>query len=281
MDEVAVKKKTNLGGESRGYTREPVQGGQALDLSKLLTGSLNDVMDNMGGYLILVLVKAAIYIPVVLCCVMLAYFLMFVVMFGGMLGGIVLSMSAGVAVGGDAGEGVLTLGILLTYFLVLLAIIPTMMLAMMPIMCLAPLNAGAMRAIAKHQRGEITLKGTEFLALSGKNALSMILVETAVFFCICVGLLFFYVGALVPLVLFIFAPGLVALHGMGWLEAMRTSARIVINKFQTLGVYALVYFAISMAAGYVPFLGAAFMYSLHTRAHRHVFGDDAELAQAA
>jgi hypothetical protein len=81
------------------------------------------------------------------------------------------------------------------------------------------------------------------------------------------------VGALVPMILFGFAPAMVALHRTGVREALGRCMRATLRRPLEHITYNLAFAATAVPAlGLFP-IGPGFLLALHVRAYRAAFGD--------
>ncbi len=134
---------------------------------------------------------------------------------------------------------------------------------------LAPVHAGWMRAVAKP--GD-RLDPADVARLAVRDLPSTLLCAAFVSMLTLV-LLVTGPGALLPLLLFGFAPSLVAIHRVPWRSALWMSARhVVANPGFHVG-YLCGWAALAVVALNVPVFGPAFLVLLHVRVHRVVFGD--------
>ncbi len=254
--------------------REPVVGGDAPDVGKLLNATIADVTDDIGPYLLAGLGHTLVVMPIVLVAIVVMYLGMIFGMFGGMLGVGIFAGIIGSMLGETAG-GVSMLLAQLLFFLVFFLGIVAFGAGLGAL--LAPFNASLTRAIAAYQRGEGELTfGSAFETLSqdvakvmGGAVLLGAIAMVLVMFC--------YVPVLlVPLVLGFYSP-MIYLHGEGPISALKTS----VVHFQSHMGYHLTIGALGMAMGifasYVPVLGPVFLAAFHVRAYREMFGDGEEM----
>lgn len=240
----------------------------------LFSETLADVTENIGGYAKAGVGLFAVVLPVSMILGILAMLGMYFVMIVGGIGSVVAGAAIGEATADqNVGGLIATLGMTGSFALSFVALFGLIALISA---ALAPISASLMRAIAAHQRGEAPLDfGSAFSTMGqdiGSTCLVMGLSVTASF----VGMLFCYVGFLVPAILFGFAPSMVFLHRRGALDAFRRSARFAITKPLEHLVYMIVMFVTSMVAAYVPVIGAIFVMALSVRAYRKIFGDGHE-----
>ncbi|MFN7144148.1 MAG: hypothetical protein ACK4YP_10250 [Myxococcota bacterium] len=248
-------------------TLEP--GGGTLAIGPLVSAALRDLTDDIQGYALATLGLLALALPVGM---VVGTVLMF---------GLNVSLFVGIGVAGLGGAlddpdlaplfglgGVL--GGAASAFLVLVGAIGFAAAA------LAPVNASLTRAIAARQRGEAPLTFSSGFATIGEAPFASVLAAGIVAAASLFGMLFCYVGALVPAALFAFVPAMVALHRRGVLDALTRCARHAAAHPGEHLVFAVVYMLVSMVAANIPVFGHAFLLALNVRAYRTVFGDGAE-----
>lgn len=137
----------------------------------------------------------------------------------------------------------------------------------------APLQASYLRAVAAHQRGDEELQLGSAFSTIGQDVAQVALAGALVGLAGVVGMMLcFFPVLLVPLLLGFVVP-LVALHGLGATEAIRTNVMHVRNHLQEHAIIALIVFALNMVAGMVPVLGPAFVLAFVVRVYRNIFGD--------
>ena len=252
----------------------PLAGGELPDVGKILTESFSEFGENLGPYLMAGLGHFLVVLPVVFVTVILVY----TVIFGGMFGTMILGTMVSVALA-EVSQSLGDIGIMLTS--VLSMIVPlVLMFGLIGLIgaLMAPLHASLIRSIAAHQRGEEQLTFGSAFSHATDNLVSVVLVAFATT-CISLALLTMcYLPALAVPVLLPFAGTLVALHGRGATNALRTAFKHSTGNLSWYVMFGLLTFAGGMVAGYVPVLGAMFMASFHVRAYRYVFGDGPETA---
>lgn len=250
-------------------THEP--GGGLPSLGALYSETLTDLTENLQGYAMAGLAFMAIVMPVSMIGGIVAMVLMQAVLFLGLAASAVGSAALADATG--AGGPVMMLG---SFGSVLVAIASSFAVITLMVGFLAPVSASVSRAIAAHQRGEAPLTFGGALGTMTQDpmaAMATLLLVTGGAF---VGMLFCYVGALVPAILFGFAFTMVSLHRKGVMDALRISAKHAMARPAEHAAYALAYMATAMVAGSVPVLGHMFLMALGVRAYRKMFGDGAE-----
>ncbi len=251
-------------------------GGGIPSIGALFSETLTDVMNNIVGYLMMGLALMAVAIPVGIF----ASIVSLIVLYGVMGVGVFASLAGGAAMQEATGDedlggmvGALgSMGSIAVAFLLFFAFLLFLAAAM------APLSASLYRAIAAHQRGEGTLTfGAAFSTITQDIGATMgtVLLVTI---CTLVGVMFCYVGAIVPAALFTFALPMVALHRKGALESMRLCAGHAMAHPSEHGLFILAYFGTSLVAGYIPLFGHVFVLALAVRAYRKMFGDGPEPA---
>ncbi|MES2643912.1 MAG: hypothetical protein V4850_30770 [Myxococcota bacterium] len=253
-------------------TREP--GGGIPSLGALYSETLTDLTQNIQGYLMMGLALMAVVFPVSMVGTMVGMIAMYAVM--GV--GIFASALGGSAIGEATGEqdlgGIVTMfgsfGSFFLAFVVLFASLACLAGAM------APVSASLYRAIAAHQRGEGTLSFGDAFSTVRQDIVPTATVMLLVTGMAIVGVLFCYVGALVPAILFGFAFSMVALHRKGAMEALKICARHAMARPSEHAIFVLAYMGTAMVAGYVPLLGHMFLIALAVRAYRKMFGDGVE-----
>ncbi len=252
----------------------PVSGGRLPAFGTLLGDTLNEMMENLGAYAVVGAVHFGIVLVVILIALLIAYLVMFGVfalgLFGGVGGGTALTEAgAPEALATLVGVGGPVLGAFGGVVGSFLVIGPAFLL-------LAPMNASILRAVAAHQRGERPLDlGAAFGTLT-RDLLSVVLVVAGYGVLVFLGLLFCYLPAFLPMFLLAFASTLVILHRRGAATALSTAARHALAHPKWHGTYLLVTVGLGMVAGQVPVLGPMFLFALHARAHRELFGDGPE-----
>lgn len=249
-------------------------GGRRLAIGEILPETFQEFLQNIAGYLMGGLGFFLVAMPVGMLLGFVAVF----VMYGVMIGGSLLSFVAGAAVGGGTGEDELgaiigmfgSMGSMLLAFVALFALIGLVGAA------LAPLSASLVRAVAAHQRGEKPLELSSAFSTFSEAMWPAILTTGLVTVATIFGAMFCYVGALVPALLFGFAPYVAYLHKKGGFEALRISARHAMAAPGDHFLFILVYFGMSMVAAYIPVLGHAFLVAMMVRAYRRMYGDGPE-----
>jgi hypothetical protein len=251
------------------YTLQKADGGNYPDLATLLSATMGDVVDHIGPYALGSLAFTVVSIPTVFVAIFGGYFLFFVVYAVGA----VVSIGVGDAVGGDAGEAIVGLGVIASLLLGMAA----MFLAIMGAgAIIAPVMAGYQRGIARHQRGDGPMDFMTPFQLASTDAVSVISTGFIVATLSLIGLMFCYVGIIPVIYACFFAAPLVSLHRMGPIAAITTSAKLAFGNVGWALPTMLVTMIVGMLAGYVPVLGTAFNVALHVRIHREVFGDGEE-----
>lgn len=134
---------------------------------------------------------------------------------------------------------------------------------------LAPLHAGWTRAVAKP--GGV-LDPADVARLAFRDLPSTLACAAFVALLTC-ALLVTGPGAVLPLLLFGFAPSLVAIHRLSWWSALKTSARHVAANPLFHVAYLCAWLLLWTVAAMIPLAGPAFMVALHVRVYRVVFGD--------
>lgn len=249
-------------------------GGGIPSLGAVFSETFTDLTENIGGYCMAGLAFVAVVFPVSMVGTLVGMFTLYLVM--GL--GVVASAAGGSAIGEATGDqdlgGVITafggLGSFVLGFIAFFLIVAVM------VGVLAPVTASLYRAIAEHQRGGAPLTFGGAFATVGQDVGSTVGAACLLTLASMVGMLFCYVGALVPLVLFCFAFLMVALHRKGALNAMKICAAHAIARPAEHVLFCLAYFATAFIAGNIPVLGHIFMVALSVRAYRKMFGDAAE-----
>jgi hypothetical protein len=229
--------------------------------------------ENVGGYLQVGLALIAVVMPVALLITFVGLF----VLYGLIIVGAIASVGAGAAIGdatndrdlGGIVSGLGTMGSVLCSFVGFFGIMALGTAA------IAPVSASVTRSIAAHQRGEgeLTFQGA-FSSIRqdmGANIAVVFLMMSLTL----VGVMFCYVGALVPAFLFTFAVPMVAVGRVSALTALTRTARGAMARPMEHAAYAGAYFVTALVANYVPILGHAFLLALQVRAYRKVYGDAA------
>ena len=252
-------------------------GGGIPALGVLFSETLEDLTTNFQGYLLLGLAWLVAVLPLTLFVAFGSMFGMYVVMGLG-IGGSVLAARVVAERSGDqdlsglvamVGSLVSVGGALVLFFgvLVLLGAV------------LAPLIASFTRAVAAHQRGEGELSFQSGFATLRQDLPATIGVSMFTGAAGILGVLFCYVGALVPAVLFGFSHNLVTLHRKGAREALGIAARHAIARPTEHITVILALMGTSLVAAYVPVVGQMFTLALGVRAYRKMYGDGPEPVQ--
>ncbi len=253
-------------------THEP--GGSLPPIGALFSETFDDLIKNIGPYVLAAVGFFVVVMPVGMVAGMIGMVGMYVVLFGGIIGSAALGQAAGDS---DVGGLITAVGSLGSFGLAFVAF--AFFIAVSSAVG-APFGASLNRAIAAHQRGEGTLAFNSAFSTATQDIGSSLVVAALVAFAGLLGMLFCYVGALVPAVLFSFAPTMVALHRQGALAAFSRCARHAMANPGEHVVWALVYLGSAMVSAYIPVIGTAFLLALNVRAYRKVFGDGPEPAHA-
>ncbi len=253
-------------------------GGHLAPLGTLFNETFEDLTGNLADYALAGLGLWIVVVPVSFVLSMAAVLGMYLVM----MVGVVASIAGGVAAGEAAGDpdlgaligGVGTLGSIGIAFLLMFGVIG------MVSMCLAPFSASLMRGVAAHQRGEGKLEFKSVFSSIRQDMGSVCFILACTTIASMIGVCFCYVGALVPAVLFGFAPAMVAIHRAGAIDALRRCARgAMANPMQHL-IFAAANLGVSLVAAYIPVIGMMFVMALQVRAYRSLYGDGAAPAEA-
>ena len=251
------------------YTLEPVKGGQLPEHAKLLAGALQDLIDNLGPYVLASLAQTLIILPVVFVFIFVIYAVIgvgAVVGIGGMIG-------LASAVGEEYAGIVMVVGQLLM-FLAMFATIFAMAAGLGGL--LAPLSASLWRAVAKHQRGEGKLEFGSVFSTVTENVGSVIMVQILLALGVSVGLLFCYLPGILFGFATAFAAPLVFLHRRTPLEAVTIALNHTRDHLTWHAIWFAMMLVVGIAASYVPIIGPAFLLALQVRAYREIFGDGEE-----
>lgn len=253
--------------------REPLPGGEAPDVGKLLNETIAEFTDDIGPYLLAGLGHTLVVMPVVFGAIILLYLGMIFGMFGGMIGIGVVGAMVGSMLGETAGGLSMLVSQLIFFLLIFLAIVA---FGAGLGAVLAPFNASLTRAVAAYQRGEGELGFNAAFSTAGQDIMKVVAGAVLIASLAMVLLMFCYIPVLiVPFVFGFFSP-LIYLHGLGPLDAFRTSlAHFQAHMSYHLTIAALL-LVLGMVASYVPVLGPAFLSAFHVRAYRAMFGDGVE-----
>lgn len=253
----------------RPYTLEPVKGGRLPEHAKLLSAALQDLIDNLGPYVLASLAQTIIVLPIVFVFIFVIYAVIgvgAVVGIGGMIG-------VASAVGDEYAGLVMVVGQLLM-FVLMFATILAMAAGLGGL--LAPLTASLYRAVAKHQRGEGKLEfGSVFSTLT-ENVGSVIMVQLLLALGVSVGLMFCYLPGILFGFATAFAAPLVYIHRRTPLEAVTIAFNHTRDHIAWHAIWFGMMLVVGIAASYVPILGPAFLLALQVRAYREIFGDGEE-----
>jgi hypothetical protein len=253
--------------------RTMLAGGVKPDAGALFQETLNEFMDDPMPYLLAGLGQAVVLFPLIFGVVFGMYFLMFVGVFGSVIGGTVVGIVVTETFGESLGGIAMLATMLGSYGLMILAIVGSFVLigAVM-----APMQASLTRRVAEHQRGGRKL---DFMAPFTDMTQDLGKVLTVAFLfglIMLMGAMACYLPALIAAVLLTYSTTFVALHGMRPVRALMESTSHVADNLDFHGLFALMYFGLSMLAGYIPIAGPMFVMALHVRSYRMVFGDAEE-----
>ncbi len=251
------------------YTLAPVKGGRLPEHAKLLSAALQDLMDNIGPYVLASLAQTVIVLPVVFVFIFVIYAVIGVGAVVG-IGGMVALASV---VGDDYAGLVLGLGQLVMFFAMFLTIFA--MAAGLGAL-LAPLSASLYRAVVKHQRGEGKLEFGSVFSTITENVGGVMMVQVGLSLAVMVGAMFCYVPGIAVAFLTAFAAPLVYVHGRTPLEAVTIAVNHTKNHLAWHAIWFAMMLVVGIAASYVPILGPAFLLALQVRAYRELFGDGEE-----
>lgn len=192
----------------------------------------------------------------------------------GMLGTVALAALLGAFLG-DVGAALGTMvGVLVTSVLSIVApLLAFFLLISLATLPLAPIQASLWRAVAAHQRGDTTLAVDHTLGTVAERPVASMVVTFLCTLLYLLGLSFCGVGVLVTNFLFGSAPLLVALGGLGPIEALRTSARAALAQPNWHAMWTALGMGLRLASRYVPVLGTAAVMAVEVRVHRERFGD--------
>ena len=232
---------------------------------------LNEFMKDLGPYALAGAGYLVVMIPLI--------FVSIIVMYIGMGVAMALMMMLAALAGSIVGElGGLVVSLVGTFLVV--ALIFAFAVGLNGLV--APLHASLYRAIAKHQRrdpeDEVPTElsfGSAFSTVT-TAPLSAAMIHIMVTGAVIVGLVFCYIGALVPVFFLMYAPGLVFVDGLSPIDAIKRS---VATARENLGWHAG-HFGLSMVigmfSGYIPIIGPMFAQAYSVKIHRVVFGDHPE-----
>ena len=248
---------------------EPIlyPGGETPALGELFKLTMDEFMKNIGPYALAGVGIMLASIPVVFIAIFVGYILMVVGIFGAMFG----VTAAAIAI---LPESLMFLGPIAGGLLTIVVIFMGMTLLVSSVNALlAPFNASLSRAIAAHQRGEEELTIKAAFSSMTENLVSVI--GTAIVLSLLATVLaaFCYLPMLLVPLFLAFAPGLVALHGMKALDAVKHAGGHAKLHLKWHGLYMLAFIGANLLASNIPVIGPAFMAALHVRALRMLFGD--------
>lgn len=246
----------------------PEPGGAVPPIGALFTETIDDLSKNFGGYALATLGFLAVAVPVTMFLVFGVIIAVNILVAIGIAG----SAAAADASGGDAG-GLVALGG--TFGTIGLAVLGFFGIILLAVTVASPFSASLQRAVAAHQRGEEPLSFNAAFRTWNQNVVAYAMVLLFVTGASFVGVMFCYVGALVPAVLFGFAPFMVALHGAGAGAALGATSRHARANLKDHLVYAGLVFVVNVVASQIPVLGQGFVTALTVRGYRKVFGDGA------
>ena len=242
-------------------------GGETPQIGELFSATMDEFIKNIGPYALAGVGILLVSIPVVIVAFIAGYILMFAGVFGTMFGvtaGLMAVLPRDLEFLGPIGGMLATIVVIFILITLLTSTISALM---------APFNASLMRAIAAHQRGEEELTiGAAFSTLT-QNIASVIFTAIMITVLSIVLVSFCYIPILLVPLFFAFASGLVAVHGLKAMDAMKGAAGHAKMHLKWHALYMVVFFGTSILANYIPVLGAAFMSALHVRAMRMLFGD--------
>lgn len=251
------------------YTLAPVRGGALPEHAKLLSAALQDLMDNLGPYVLASLAQTLIILPIVFVFVFVIYAVIgvgAVVGIGGMVGlaSVVSDDYAGLVLGGGQ----------LLMFLAMFATIFAMAVGLGAL--LAPLSASLYRAVVKHQRGEGKLEfGSVFTTIT-ENIGSVMTIHVGLTLMVGIGAMFCYLPGIALAFATAFAAPLVYVHRRTPMEAITIAMNHAKSHLAWHAIWFAMMLVVGIAASYVPILGPAFLLALQVRAYRELFGDGEE-----
>ena len=251
------------------YTLEPVKGGRLPEHAKLLSAALQDLMDNLGPYVLASLAQTLVVLPIVFIFI----FVIYAVIGVGAMVGVGAIIGIGSAVGEEYAGIVMIVGQLLMFFAMFVAIFG--MAAGLGGL-LAPLTASLFRAVVKHQRGQGALEfGSVFTTIT-ENVGAVIMVQMLLAIGVLVGLMFCYLPGIAFGFATAFAAPLVFIHHRSPMEAVTIALNHTKDNLTWHAIWFAMMLVVGIAASYVPILGPAFLLALQVRAYREIFGDGEE-----
>lgn len=237
----------------------------------LLSETIKDVTADFPGYLMAGIPGFGVQMVGVFVMLFL-FFFGYVFMFAATMAGAVIGEDLGAMIGMIVGMA----GFMFSLFLGIALLS----------MAVAPLNASVGRhlwlRLTSSEPHPLTVQaGFDRATVDIGAVLTVAAVQVTLGF---VGLLFFYVGALVPAVLFSFALPGVIVHRLSAMEALKQSAsHAMAHLGWHIGV-ALLGLAIVIVLGNVPFIGGMLAGPIHLayllRAYKGAFGTDGALVPA-
>jgi len=244
-------------------------GGELPDIGELLSETLTEFMENIGPYAMAGLGQMLLLIPLIMVVMVGMYALIAVGIFGVVIGGVGIAAVLPEELAGlgmIVGQLVLMGGMGVAFFGAI-GFIGAIV---------APVSASLVRAVAAHQRGEKTLELTSAFSSLTENV-GAVIAGAAILSVVSMGLaMMCYFPALLPVIFLSFAAPLIALHGMGAMDGIRTALAHARAHFQWHAMFGLLHLVMLMAAGSIPVVGFMFVVAFQVRAYRRVFGDGSE-----
>lgn len=260
------------GAKPKPYKMESLPGGDLPEVGTLFNETLAEFTDNLGPYALAGLGQLVVFVPVVIVSVIAFY----VVFFAGWIGTVALTGILGAmlsSISEDLAGLVMAFGSLGSMFVPLLLMIPVFLLMAA---VLAPVQASLYRAVAAHQRGEKPLDFSSAFSTLTQNLSASITAAVVMTLLAAIALAMCYLPILLLPLFFGFTTTFAALHGLGGIQAARTSLQHALAHLNWHIIFALMAFVLGMFASYIPVVGPMFVLALHVRAYRYVFGDGAE-----
>lgn len=237
----------------------------------LLSATIQDVTSDFPGYLMAGIPGFVVQ--------MFGVFLMLFLVFGG-YAFMFFAMVMGAAMGDDLGAMLGMIVGMLGFFLSIM--LGGVLLAMM----VAPLNASVGRhlwiRLTSEEKHPLTVNsGIDRATVDIGAVLTVTLIQGAAGM---LGLMFFYVGALVPAVLFSFALPGVIVHRLSAIEALKRSAQHAMAHLGWHAGVALLGLGIVIVLANIPFVGGMIAGPIHLayilRAYKAAYGTDGALVEA-
>ncbi|TVQ93102.1 MAG: hypothetical protein EA397_04835 [Deltaproteobacteria bacterium] len=255
-------------------TASPTPDGALQSPVEIATESINVLMDNVGPLLMAILaqvlsvfVASFVIVPLSICC-----------LYGCMIGSVPTGMAVGAVLHpllGDGGAG--TIGALITTFMFIGSFVLFYgILIVGLLLVVAPISGGTLRVIDEHLRGVSEASFGAVFKKAGEQPAKDIFSNGIFSVALLVGMLFCYIGALIPAVLLMWFPFACELDGKSIREGLTRSIRILREQPGWVLTTFAVGFVANMVAGMIPLLGPLYAIVFMVRCYRVAFPAETE-----